>query len=99
MKKLAKNLDIMLKTGEAIMGSNSVMKRLLTGKAKLILFTENCPDDIKERVVYYSKLAKTPCHEVKASSLELGSMCKTQYPVSVMAIINQGDSEITELFK
>ena len=99
MKEFAKNLNIVLKTGEVLMGSNSVIRRLLTGKAKLILFTKNCPDDIKERVIYYCRLAKIPCHEVKLSSLEFGSMCGIQYPVSAVAVIDQGDSKITELFK
>lgn len=94
MKDIKKDIGSVIKTGRVCIGSKKVISNLLTGNPKLILISSNCPNDIRERIIYYSQLSNTHYHITKDNSMELGSVCGKPFPVSALGIIDEGESNI-----
>jgi len=44
-------------TGQVVVGSRQTLKLLKLGRGKLVLVSSNCPQELKERVEHYCKLA------------------------------------------
>jgi len=92
-------MGLVMKTGKTSVGTRSVVSALLTASPKLVLISGNCPNDVKERVVYYSQLSQTPCLITEEKSTELGSICGKPFPVSAVAVMDEGESDILSRFK
>ena len=99
MKDLRKEISDVIETGKVVMGANSVSGALLNGNPKLILMSTNCPNNVKEEIVYYSRLSKVPYKMLPNDSLELGSMCGRPFPVSTLGVIENGESRILDMMK
>jgi len=99
MKGLTERISSTVKTGKVVRGSKKVIYALLMGNPKLIILSENCAREIKDRIKYYSKLSDIPCKTVSETSLELGSICGRPFPISTLAVIDQGDSDILAVVK
>lgn len=98
MKQLKQKLGTAVKTGKLVFGSKNVIKLLLNGTSKLIILSGNCPQDVKERIVYYCKLADVPYHiAAKATGMEIGAACGKPFNISALAVIKEGDSTILDL--
>ena len=50
-------------------GSKETLRTLRTGKAKIVLISNNCPPLKKSEILYYAMLAKTPVHHYAGSEL------------------------------
>ena len=96
MKDLKQKLRTTVKTGKLVLGSKNVIKLLLNGTAKLIILSDNCSNEVKEKIVYYCKLADVPYHIAEASGLDMGAACGKPFTVSALAVIEQGDSTILD---
>ena len=99
MKELKQKIRNAIQTGEVTVGSKLVIKVLLKGEVKLVIISEDCPIEVKERILYYSRLSEVPCYPTKGGSLDLGMACAKPFPVSALAIINEGESNILEVTK
>ena len=99
MKGLKERITSVVKTGKVALGSKKVISLLLTGSPKLVILSENCDRETKDRIKYYSKLSGVPCKAVSETSLGLGSICGKPFPVSAFAVIDQGDSDILGVVK
>ncbi|MFH1056048.1 MAG: 50S ribosomal protein L30e [Candidatus Altiarchaeota archaeon] len=89
-------LNNVIETGKVVLGSKETMSAILHGKPKLILLSGNCPQRERESLKYYCKLSKTPCVTLKESSIEIGSSLGRPYPISSIAVLDQGESTILE---
>jgi len=98
MEDLEESIDSAIKTGRVILGSKSVINALLISNVKLVILSSNCPQDTKERIIYYSKLSGTPYKIINNNSLELGSICGKLFPVSAIGVIDPGESNILKNF-
>jgi len=96
MKDIKDSLVGAIRTGKIIIGSKETKNALLTGNLKLIILSKNCPEDIKGDMVYYSLLSKIPYKIVNENTKELGSICGKPFPVSVIGIVDVGDSDILD---
>ncbi len=94
MADIKSEIKGVVKKGEVIYGSRSVVSGLLNDNPKLIIISSNCPSENKEEIMYYSRLSKTPCRLVDIDSVELGSICGKPFPVSVIGVIDAGESSI-----
>ncbi|MHA1595311.1 MAG: 50S ribosomal protein L30e [Candidatus Baldrarchaeia archaeon] len=97
MVNLEKSLKMALKTGKVILGSKRTLDTIRRGRAKLIILAKEAPEEIKQEVMYYCKLSKTPLYVFEGSSVELGALCGKPFMVSSLAIIDPGDSDILKL--
>lgn len=96
MKDLNYELGVAVKTGKLALGYNNVMSLLSKGNPKLVIISENSPRKIRESVSYYSQIAGVKCIKAKATSFEMGSACGKPFPVSTLAVMDAGDSDLLD---
>jgi len=97
MKDFKKEINKVVKTGKITIGAKSVSGALLNGNPRLIVISSNCPNHIREEIIYYCRLSDTPYKVLMNDSLELGSVCRKHFPVSVLGIMDEGESGILKM--
>ncbi|MCE4601769.1 MAG: 50S ribosomal protein L30e [Desulfurococcales archaeon] len=92
-----RELRNLIKTGKYYLGVKQAMKALKLGKAKMLIVAENTPPEYKRRLLYYAKLAGTPVYIYRGTSIALGLAAGKPFRVSVITVLDEGQSRITEL--
>jgi len=92
-----RGIRVAVDTGNVTLGSLKSIQGLKLGKGKLVILAQNCPEDIKEDVIHYSKLSEIPVYDYNGTSVELGSVCGKPFTVAAMTIKDPGDSNILEV--
>jgi len=87
-------LALVMKSGKYTLGYKTCLKTLRSGKAKLIIVSNNCPAVRKSEIEYYAMLSKTGVHHYSGNNVDLGTACGKYFRVSVLAITDAGDSDI-----
>lgn len=92
-------LRMAIKTGKVKFGSKEAIRAAKLGKAKLIIIAENTPKELKDDIIYYSKLSKIPTYIYKGTSIDLGTLCGKPFMVAAVVIYDEGDSRILEFIE
>ena len=92
-----RGIRVAVDTGNVTLGSDKSIQELKLGKGKLVIIADNSPEDIKEDVMYYSKLSDISVYEYNGTSVELGSVCGKPFSVATLIIKDPGDSNILEV--
>ncbi|KAK9812722.1 hypothetical protein WJX72_002629 [[Myrmecia] bisecta] len=87
-------LQLVMKSGKYTLGSKTCLKCLRSGKAKLVIISNNCPPIRKSEIEYYAMLSKTGVHHYTGNNVDLGTACGKLHRVCVLAITDPGDSDI-----
>ena len=90
---LNKALRLAIDTGNVHLGSKQSSKAVNSGSAKLIILASNCP----EETINFVKSGKTPVHSFSENNSALGAACGKPFPVSVVAILDSGKSDVLSL--
>ena len=77
----------MLKSGNAMVGTEKTMKNLKLGRIEKVLVSSNCPDRIEKDISYYAGLTGTEIHKLEYPNDELGVICKKPFSISVLAFV------------
>ncbi len=85
-----------VETGKVTIGQRETLRSVKNKETKLVIVAENCPRDLREDLEYYAKIMKVDIYEFKGTSLELGSVCGKPYVISMLGIIDEGESNILE---
>lgn len=88
-----------VKTGKVLFGSDSAVKSVKAGKAKLVVLAANCPKHVREDIEYYGKLSAVPVIIYNGTSIDLGAVCGKPFMVSALTVREPGDSDILKLTK
>ncbi|MCP4763833.1 MAG: 50S ribosomal protein L30e [archaeon] len=93
------NIKVAYKTGKIIYGKNTVLKEMRKNPFKMIILANNCPKELESQLNYYNKLMENKLffHKYKGSSHELGLACAKPYWISVIGVVDPGDSELLSL--
>ncbi len=91
-----KALKTAVTTGKVVFGFEQTLKALDAGKARLIIVSSNCPD---KHMGTIEKNEKVPFHRFNGTNIELGSACGKPFSISVLSVLNEGQSEILALGK
>jgi large subunit ribosomal protein L30e len=75
-------------TGDVRFGLAETKKSVKKGEAKLVVVAGNCP----EKDSFGGKGAKVL--EFEGTNVELGAACGKPFPISALAIVSPGDSNI-----
>lgn len=94
---LEKNIRLAYRTGKVLVGARESKKSIMNGEGKLIIVAEDCPKEVKNDIQYYSEMAQIPMIVYPNGSLRLGETCGRPHPISVMVILEEGDSKILSL--
>ncbi|KAJ2800046.1 60S ribosomal protein L30, partial [Coemansia helicoidea] len=87
-------LALVMKSGKTSLGYKSTLKTLRSGKAKLVIISNNTPPLRKSEIEYYAMLAKTSVHHYNGNNVNLGTACGRYYRVGTLSILDAGDSDI-----
>jgi len=96
---LDRALLITTRTGKVTYGFKESLEILRSGKAKLVILTQNLPREREEKIRHYAKISGIPILQYNGSSLDLGVVCEKPFPISVMVVRDPGDSEILKMVK
>jgi large subunit ribosomal protein L30e len=94
------NLKVVYKTGKIIYGKNQVLKTLKKENLfKMLIVSNNCPVELMNQINYYNSLLKDQIfiYIYKGSSWDLGLACAKPYMISIIGIIDFGDSQLISL--
>jgi len=94
---LDRGIRVAVDTGNVTLGSDKSLQALKLGKGKLVIIADNCPEEIEEDVLQYSRLSEIPVYTYDGSSVELGSVCGKPFTVATMIVNDPGDSTILEI--
>jgi len=89
-----KNMDInralrnAVSTGKVYIGFEQTKKYLEKGVVKMVVVSSNCP--YTEHIEKHS----VPVHKYSGSNMELGAACSKPFPISVLSIVDPGESDI-----
>jgi len=78
-------------TGDVYIGAREAEKAIKKNTAKLIVVATNCPK------LSWMKNISIKIHKYKGNSVDLGVACGKPFSVSVIAILDPGDSGIMSL--
>ena len=90
---LNKSLRLAIDTGKVSVGANQSSKAITSGSAKLVIISSNCPDE----TVSAAKKGETPVYSFNGNNSVLGAACGKPFPVSMIAILDGGKSDILSL--
>eukprot|EP01112_Ceratiomyxa_fruticulosa_P019107 TRINITY_DN61_c0_g2_i3.p1 TRINITY_DN61_c0_g2~~TRINITY_DN61_c0_g2_i3.p1 ORF type:complete len:110 (-),score=19.00 TRINITY_DN61_c0_g2_i3:130-459(-) len=97
-KKTAESINariaLVMKSGKAVLGYKQTLQTLRNGKSKLVIISSNCPPLRKSEIEYYAMLSKTGVHHYNGTNTDLGTGCGKLFRVSVLSVIDPGDSDI-----
>ena len=81
-------------SGKSVLGYKTTIKSLRSNKAKMIIISNNTPALRRSEIEYYAMLAKCNVHHYKGNNSDLGRACGKFYRVSMISVIDGGDSDI-----
>lgn len=90
-------IKLLYKTGKVVLGSRRAVKLVKSGKAVGIVLASNVPKHLVDDFTYYARLGNVKVVRYPGSSYELGALLGKPFPVSVIAIIDPGESNILEV--
>lgn len=93
---LEKAISMAMSTGKVTLGYNSAMKGILGGKTKAAVISSNLPLKSKEILVRNCTLSDIPIIEYPKTGIDLGAVCGRPHIVSVVGIIEPGNSKILQ---
>jgi len=96
---LSSAIRLTVESGKVGFGSRKGLKELLLGSVKLVVIAGNVPPALMEDVKRYGEISEIPLVEFPGTSIELGSICGRPFPVSVLAVYDEGVSNIMEFGK
>lgn len=94
------NIKVAYKTGKILYGKNQILKNLFRENPfKMLIMSNNCPSELMTQINHFNSLLKDKLfiYKYKGSSWDLGLACAKPYMISVMGIIDFGDSELISL--
>ncbi len=72
-----------LKEEKLIYGKDETLKKMRSGKINEVFLSSNCPKQLREDILHYSKLASVKVSELDVPNDELGIICKKPFSISV----------------
>ncbi|PUA32806.1 MAG: 50S ribosomal protein L30e [Zestosphaera tikiterensis] len=91
------DIKLLYKTGKVVLGSKRSIEAVKLGKAVGVIVANNIPKNLLEDVMYYAKLGNIKVIKYPGSSYDLGSVLGKPFPVTLVAVLEPGDSKILEV--
>ncbi|NYZ77331.1 50S ribosomal protein L30e [Candidatus Micrarchaeota archaeon] len=92
-------IRLAVESGKVEFGSRSGIIAGIEGKAKLLIVAKNAIAETRTAVAETSKKSGVPIMEFGGTTMELGSVCGKPFPVSVLSVFSEGNSNLLELAK
>ena len=93
---LEKAINMAVSTGKVKTGYKSVLNSVLNGKVKATIVSNNLPPSVEEQLKRNCELSEIPIINYDKSGKDLGAVCGRPHKVSMLAILDPGNSKILE---
>ena len=93
---IEKAISMAVSTGKVKTGYKSVLKNVLNGKVKATVVSNNLPPIVEEQLKRNCKLSEIPIINYDKSGKDLGAVCGRPHKISMLAILDPGNSKILE---
>jgi large subunit ribosomal protein L30e len=90
-------IKIVQKTGKLEIGTQKAINLIKNGRGQIIIVANNCPQSILEDLKIYAQFSNIPIYTYKGSNWDLGFLCGKMFMISVLTILDPGDSDILKL--
>jgi large subunit ribosomal protein L30e len=87
---IERSLKLLIETGKVYFGVEQAKRAVKNGEAKLLIVASNCPEEAFEEKTY----KKVPILHFKGTNVELGAASGKPFPISVVTVVDPGDSDI-----
>ena len=94
------NIKVAYKTGKIMYGKNQILKNFkLENPYKMLIVSSNCPTELISQLNHYNSLLKDEVfiYKYQGSSWDLGLACAKPYMISIIGVIDFGDSDLITL--
>ncbi|MEW5759914.1 MAG: 50S ribosomal protein L30e [Candidatus Thermoplasmatota archaeon] len=91
---IGRELRVAISTGKVWFGIRQTQKALKNKNAKLVIFASNFEEKYIESIK-----EKVPTYNFSGTNFELGAICGKPFSISVLTIIEPGESGILALVK
>ena len=91
---IAKSIRIAVDSGKVLLGTAKAINLSKTGGCKLLVISSNCPTATVQDLKQYSSSSSIPVMKFDGTSVELGAVCGKPFPVSVLSVVEEGNSDI-----
>lgn len=92
---LARQLKNAISSGNLLFGQRQTMSACNSSDARMVIIAANCPTDYIEDL--RSRHPDVPMHQITLVNRELGAACGKPFAVSVLSVIDAGDSDLLTL--
>ncbi|MGC9132977.1 MAG: ribosomal L7Ae/L30e/S12e/Gadd45 family protein [Nanopusillaceae archaeon] len=73
-----------------IVGAKRTIKMIKNGKVEKVFLAKNIPEDIKNDILYYSKIGNFEVEILNYTNEEIGLLLKKPFKISVVSILKNG---------
>ncbi|MBT3984885.1 50S ribosomal protein L30e [archaeon] len=78
-------LNKAIKEKELTLGSRKTLSKIKLGKVKTVYISNDCPEEVRKDILHFSKIAEIKVNDLDMNGLELGTLVKKQFSVSVLS--------------
>ena len=86
-----------VKNGRVVIGAKQTKQAITDGAVKIIVMSANCPAEMELSTL--AKKKDVPLYKHGSKSVDMGYACGKTFPVSVLAVLEEGGSNIMQLVK
>lgn len=97
MVDIEKVMKSTVKKGKVKIGTKQTKQAVSGGHAKLVIMSNNCP--YNEEITKLTKKKSIPIYNSNLNSIDLGYSCGKAFAVSVLAVLDDGGSNILNIVK
>jgi LSU ribosomal protein L30E len=94
-----RELKSVAKSGKLSLGSRKAVKLLLRNQVKGIILADNAEPKVRGLIDSTAKINGIPVYVYKGTSADLGSLLGKPFKVSIIAVLDPGDSRILEVME
>lgn len=84
--EIKKDMETAMKSGNFVMGTNSVMKAMKNGKLNSVVYATNCPASTMEDLNHYSAVGGVEIKQFDGNSLQMGEFCGKPFNIVLFGI-------------
>ncbi len=96
---IEKEIRLLIETGKVLIGSRQGIRELLIGNPKAVIYASNIPKELILDIEYYADEGDIIKLRFPGTSLELGKLCGKPFPVSLITVYDEGESDLSKLKK
>jgi large subunit ribosomal protein L30e len=96
MADLSNDIRLAVDSGEAAFGINSTQKAILSNKAKIVVIASKNKGDRLSDIMHLAKISNIRVQVFEGTPIALGVACRKPFSISVLSIMDPGNSKILD---